>query len=142
MANLRDCTFQEALQMVSDFHKATDGNLAQETRERIIEEELAEFREAFSHLMKEAGDLTYVLLGAVAEGNDVPEELLDRATMAIDMILPECAGLMNEAFHRVHESNMSKLVDGKASKRDDGKILKGPNYQPPNLDDLAPGGRS
>jgi len=39
-------------------------------------------------------------------------------------------------MNRVFESNMSKLVDGKPLRRDDGKVLKGPNYQPPVLDDL------
>jgi predicted HAD superfamily Cof-like phosphohydrolase len=38
---------------------------------------------------------------------------------------------------RVHKSNMSKLgEDGKPLYRADGKVLKGPNYQPPNLKDL------
>ena len=40
------------------------------------------------------------------------------------------------ALKRVFESNMSKFVDGKPLRREDGKILKGPNYQPPFLDDL------
>jgi hypothetical protein len=31
---------------------------------------------------------------------------------------------------------MSKLVDGKPLRRDDGKIMKGPNYEPPILEDL------
>ena len=45
---------------------------------------------------------------------------------------------LDEALHRVHESNMSKLdEDGKPIYRDDGKVLKGPNYAPPNLDDLV-----
>ena len=44
---------------------------------------------------------------------------------------------LDEAMHRVHESNMSKLdQDGKPIYRDDGKVLKGPNYQPPDLSDL------
>tara|TARA_R100000353_G_C6483216_1_gene189761 strand:- start:442 stop:723 length:282 start_codon:yes stop_codon:yes gene_type:complete len=44
---------------------------------------------------------------------------------------------LDEALHRVHESNMSKLdKDGKPIRREDGKILKGPNYRPPNLIDL------
>ena len=38
------------------------------------------------------------------------------------------------AFREVHRSNMSKLgEDRKPIKRSDGKILKGPHYQPPNL---------
>jgi NTP pyrophosphatase (non-canonical NTP hydrolase) len=40
------------------------------------------------------------------------------------------------ALKRVFESNMSKFVDGKPLRREDGKILKGPNYQPPFLEDL------
>tara|TARA_Y100000289_G_C3902401_1_gene139934 strand:+ start:575 stop:1012 length:438 start_codon:yes stop_codon:yes gene_type:complete len=43
-----------------------------------------------------------------------------------------------EALHRVHKSNMSKLGDdGKPVRREDGKVLKGPNYKPPVLDDLT-----
>ena len=43
-----------------------------------------------------------------------------------------------EALYRVHKSNMSKLgEDGKPIRRDDGKVLKGPNYKPPFLDDLT-----
>ena len=45
---------------------------------------------------------------------------------------------LDEALRRVHRSNMSKLGDdGKPIYREDGKVLKGPNYQPPNLTDLV-----
>ena len=45
---------------------------------------------------------------------------------------------LDEAMHRVHESNMSKLdQDGKPIYREDGKVLKGPNYTPPNLEELV-----
>ena len=44
---------------------------------------------------------------------------------------------LDEALNRVHESNMSKLdEDGNPIYRDDGKVLKGPNYKPPDLSDL------
>ena len=44
---------------------------------------------------------------------------------------------LDEALNRVHESNMSKLdEDGNPIYRDDGKVLKGPNYKPPTLTDL------
>ena len=47
-------------------------------------------------------------------------------------------GDLDEAMYRVHESNMSKLdEDGKPIYREDGKVLKGPNYAPPNLEDLV-----
>ena len=46
--------------------------------------------------------------------------------------------LLDEALNRVHISNMSKLgEDGKPIYRDDGKVLKGPNYKPPELSDLV-----
>lgn len=66
-------------------------------------------------MLKEMADVQYVLSGfAVALG--LPLEI---------------------AFNRVHKSNMSKLgEDGKPIFRDDGKVLKGPNYAPPNLEDL------
>lgn len=43
---------------------------------------------------------------------------------------------LDVAMRRVFESNMSKLIDGKPLRRSDGKVLKGPNYQPPILEDL------
>ncbi len=44
---------------------------------------------------------------------------------------------LDEAMNRVHQSNMSKLDDdGNPIYREDGKVLKGPQYQPPNLRDL------
>ena len=43
---------------------------------------------------------------------------------------------LDEALDRVYGSNMSKLVDGKPVRREDGKVLKGPNYKPPYLEDL------
>ena len=45
---------------------------------------------------------------------------------------------LEQALRRVHKSNMSKLGDdGKPVKREDGKVLKGPNYEPPDLSDLV-----
>jgi len=45
---------------------------------------------------------------------------------------------LDEALDRVHQSNMTKLgEDGNPIRREDGKVLKGPNYQPPTLTDLV-----
>ena len=46
---------------------------------------------------------------------------------------------LDEALNRVHVSNMSKLdEDGEPIYREkDGKVLKGPNYKPPDLTDLV-----
>jgi predicted HAD superfamily Cof-like phosphohydrolase len=41
---------------------------------------------------------------------------------------------INAVFDEVHRSNMSKLgADNKPIIREDGKVLKGPNYSPPDI---------
>ena len=46
---------------------------------------------------------------------------------------------LDEAMLRVFHSNLSKLDEqGKPIYREDGKVLKGPNYIPPVLDDCVP----
>ena len=75
-----------------------------------------EIKAAKAALLKELCDLQYVLSG-----------------FAVTFGLP-----FDEAFKRVHESNMSKLgPDGKPVYREDGKVLKGPNYKKPDLSDLV-----
>ena len=47
---------------------------------------------------------------------------------------------IDECFREVHVSNMSKLDEhGKPIYREDGKVVKGPNYKPPNLDQYTKG---
>ena len=44
---------------------------------------------------------------------------------------------LDEALDSVHKSNLSKLdEEGNPIYREDGKVLKGPNYKPPTLEDL------
>ncbi len=58
------------------------------------------------------GDLDYVVAGT-ADEHGIPHD---------------------EIVAEIHRSNMSKLgEDGKPILREDGKVLKGPNYTPPNL---------
>jgi predicted HAD superfamily Cof-like phosphohydrolase len=89
-----------------------------ELRFRLIEEEAEELAEALSRrdlvaVADALGDLTYVTFGmALALGID------------LDAVVAE-----------VHRSNMTKLGrDGKPIIREDGKVLKGPDYSPPSLD--------
>ena len=93
---------------------------------KLIVEEFKEFLEAEGmlfmhgrnhqeHALKELADLVYVCY----------------------QYAQNMGWFLDEALHRVHESNMSKLdKDDKPIYRDDGKVLKGPNYKPPNLEDL------
>ena len=81
---------------------------------KLIEEECKEVHDADSteNLLKELADLVYVTYGMAA-------------TFGWDL---------DEAVRRVHASNMSKLgEDGKPIYREDGKVLKGPNYWAPDL---------
>ena len=80
-----------------------------------LEEQGSVSKETKLKMFKELADLQYVLSG-----------------MVVSLGIP-----MEEVFDRVHKSNMSKLVDGKPLKREDGKFLKGPNYKKPDLSDLA-----
>ena len=46
---------------------------------------------------------------------------------------------LDEAMERIYQSNMSKLDEqGKPIYREDGKVLKGPNYKEPDLTHLYP----
>jgi predicted HAD superfamily Cof-like phosphohydrolase len=44
---------------------------------------------------------------------------------------------LDVAMKRVHTSNMSKLVDGKPIRRNDGKVLKPATYVAPSVIDLV-----
>lgn len=105
-----------------------------ELRSKLIAEESKEVRDAFAdymiHLHYPVGKSTAELKAYLAK------ELADLLYVTFGAF--DALG-MNAAvvFNRVHRSNMSKLgEDGKPIYREDGKVLKGPNYQPPFLEDL------
>ncbi len=114
--------FREAYQISSSITR-----MARSRQKNLIVEEFKEFLEAEGMLylsssenkancLKELADLVYVCYQYAAN-------------LEWDL---------DEAMHRVHESNMSKLDEyGKPIYREDGKVLKGPNYKPPNLEDLV-----
>jgi len=103
----RDTTFGEDMEL-------------EELASKLIMEEFQEFmteNESKANLLKELADLVYVAYGYA-----------DRFGWNLD-----------EAVRRVHISNMSKLDPdtGKPLLREDGKILKGPNYKQADLEDLV-----
>ncbi len=134
----------DPIEMVYEFHRAFGiaidepkvGAKALELlalRLRLLKEEFEEVEEAvdfltvaipsmdpktvaiyWANLLKELSDLRYVTYG-----------------FGLSFGLP-----MEEAFERVHMSNMTKLVDGKPLMRADGKVLKPPTYVPADLLDL------
>lgn len=79
------------------------------------------------------------LVSKIAEGK-VTKELLSDLIYAIFSYADAMGWDLNEAYRRVHISNLSKLGDdGKPELREDGKILKSKNYKPPFLEDLTDG---
>ena len=83
----------------------------------LLKEETTEVSESTdaANLLKELADVIYVANGYAA-------------TFGWDL---------DEAVRRVHASNMSKLgPDLKPVLRDDGKVLKGDQYEEPDLSDL------
>ena len=60
------------------------------------------------------GDMLYILCGTIIEHG--MQDVID------------------EVFEEIHRSNLSKLDEnGNPIYREDGKVIKGPNYFPPNL---------
>lgn len=101
--------------MGHEWEKGSDKDML---RFNLLKEEYEEVLDANTpaKLLKELADTAYVVYGFAA-------------TFGWDL---------DEAFRRVHASNMSKLgPDGKPIYREDGKVLKGENYQEPDLTDLV-----
>lgn len=116
------------LEAVKEFHEAFDVPIEsrptiptfsiRHLREKLITEEYSELKDALhDHDLVEIADaladLTVVVYGtALAYG--IP---------------------LDDVFAEVHRSNMSKLgEDGKPILRDDGKVLKGPNFFKPDIE--------
>jgi len=66
---------------------------------------------------------------------EVADALADQLYILLGtMISHGMQDVIEDIFDEVHRSNMSKLgPDGKPLYREDGKVLKGPNYSPPNV---------
>ena len=104
-------TFGQEVKTVPEFPSED----IQKLRDELIHEEFNEFLAA-DNLVDVADALTDLLVVIYGAGH------------AYGIDLDEC-------FKEVHRSNMSKLgEDGKPIYREDGKVLKGPNYSEPNLE--------
>lgn len=112
-------TFREAMDQPIN---TADENI-HELQFTLIEEEFSELRDEY-----------YVELDGGSKENQL-KELADLVFVCYQYAAARGWNL-DAAMNRIFESNMSKLVDGKPLRREDGKVLKGPNYQPPVLDDL------
>ena len=122
---------------LAQFHKAFGHPVDQmmtvdgmELRRSLIVEE-------FTELMSEMSQVSIALARGRKPALEVRENLLKElcdlqyviSGMAVAFGLP-----LEVAFNRVHASNMSKLgPNGKPIHREDGKVMKGPNYFKPDL---------
>jgi len=146
--------------MLRDFIKTFETPNSTDFWITLVMEELAELEEAISlfvnnptednlaEALKEYIDLAYVTTGFRVVGGvallDIDQETNERIIAAFEVI----EGILDErnsskehtdmvleaAFREVHRSNMSKLLeDGSVLRREDGKVLKGPNYSPADI---------
>ena len=106
--------------------KSSSDRSTRAVQKELVIEEFKEFLEAEGflfmhgknhqeHALKELADLVYVCY----------------------QYAENMGWFLDEALDRVHRSNLSKLdEEGNPIYREDGKVLKGPNYKPPTLEDL------
>jgi len=82
-------------------------------------------------------------LEACREGNlvEIADALGDQLYILCGTILKHgLQHVIEEVFDEIHRSNMSKLgEDGKPIYREDGKVLKGPNYFKPDIKNILDG---
>ena len=112
--------FNEAFKIkYSNNQKADLDESTIELRYRLMQEENNEYLEAarkkdLVEIADALGDKLYILCGTI-----LAHGLQDKIV---------------EVFNEIQRSNMSKLsAEGKPVIREDGKILKGPNYFKPNI---------
>lgn len=119
-----------------------------ELRKRLFDEELKEYEMAEKNkdkveMLDAVCDMYYILIGTLLEihkGNvDTVTDVIyfgedDKSKFIFEKVFKnEFNDIFVKAFEEVHRSNMSKLENGKAVFREDGKIMKGKNYFKPNL---------
>ena len=121
------------IKAVQDFHEAFGLGIEQKP---IANLPLAKLQLRYD-LMAEEND-EYL---EAAKNND----LVEVADALGDMLYILCGTILEhgmqykieEVFNEIQRSNMSKLgADGKPIYREDGKVLKGPNYFKPNINSI------
>jgi predicted HAD superfamily Cof-like phosphohydrolase len=104
---------------IKDVPQADLGVNKNQLRHELMREENEEYMEAATkndlvEVADALGDMLYILCGTIIEHGMQHK--------------------IEEVFNEIQRSNMSKLgADGKPIYREDGKVLKGPNYFKPNI---------
>ncbi len=118
----------QAREFRNNYNIKNSANRPERTRQKdLIVEEFKEFLVAEGMLFR--------------HGRNAKEECLKELADLVYVCYQYAENMgwnLDEALNRVHLSNMSKLgEDNKPIYREDGKVLKGPNYKPPVLEDLV-----
>ncbi len=124
---------QKKIKAVKEFHKAFGLGLKESPIAKLSEQKL----QLRFDLMQEENE-EYL---EAAKAND----LVEVADALGDMLYILCGTIIEhgmqhkieEVFNEIQRSNMSKLgADGKPIYREDGKVMKGPNYFKPNIAEI------
>lgn len=123
---------KKQLKAVEDFHIAF--NQENGTTPRLLSDKESELR--YNLMFEENQEY----IEACREDNlvEIADALGDQLYILCGTILKHgMQHKIEEVFDEIQRSNMSKLgEDGKPIFREDGKILKGQNYTPPNIFDI------
>ena len=121
------------IKAVQDFHEAFGLGVRHEPIASLSEEKL----QLRFNLMAEENE---EYLEAARNG-----DIIEVADALGDMLYILCGTILEhgmqykieEVFEEIQRSNMSKLgQDGKPIYREDGKVMKGPNYFKPNIEEI------
>ena len=135
------------VQMVEEFHRAAGHPCRQAKdpgypepaeyiqRQRLIAEEFDELSEVMGYVVQAQTDPTVTESEMRKEREFMAKEMADLLYVIYGSAL--ALGIdLNEAFRRVHASNMTKF-DGVMIKDASGKVKKGPAYTAPTLEDCV-----
>lgn len=154
---LHDDDYLEVVWGVEDFNRKFEVRPNPELYGNLVCEEVNEWMEELlmngytPNLLKETIDIVYVLEGLLAANPDdeldiseKTDERLERAIDTIHEVIESVVhgiynrGTLKRGFAEVQRSNLSKLdKDGKPIRREDGKVLKGPDYSPADMTPLV-----
>ena len=98
-------------------------------RRKLVNEEICEFNSALSEML------------VAPDSKEARTDLLDAIADSIVVLIGTANALgmnLDTAMLRVFDSNLTKLgADGRPFYNSDGKVMKGPNFTPPDLRDLV-----
>jgi predicted HAD superfamily Cof-like phosphohydrolase len=128
---------EKQIKHVEEFYRAY--NIPIPEGMRFLHKERALLRHKL--IQEEVGELLDASMSSQGTLVDVADAIADCFYILIGTALEYgIADKIPALFDEVHASNMSKLgEDGKPIYREDGKVMKGPNYKKPNLKSIVYG---